>query len=120
MTTVHLQPGNAPQATRNPEPETRKPKTSSMFQFVLNFLRDFARLFHSSNFEADGADSRMPAAAIALTNGRKIVRRNMRSPRIGTHRHLGPETRIAHRYGVSRVRKQIVRNEFVVAFQTFA
>src|SRR5258708_2657517 len=86
-------------------------------QFLFYFRRDPPGLFHRSYFKTDGAYFGMSAPAVALADCGQIMIRCLGGPWIRTDRDLGAEALGAHRYRVGGVRKQIVRDEFVVAFQ---
>src|SRR6185312_9664821 len=80
------------------------------------FAGGAARLFDGADLEADGANSRTAAAAVALADSREIILQRTLCPRIGAHRNLGPERRSRDRNRIGGFREQIVRDKLVVAF----
>src|ERR1035441_4566361 len=84
-------------------------------QLRYNFRRDSPGLRQLAGSQADGAHARVSAAAVAFANRRQVVRGLPWGPWIRTHGNLCAETGAAHRNRIRGIRKQVIRNELVVA-----
>src|ERR1017187_716963 len=92
----------------------------SRFQFRHNPGGDGACPIEIPRVEADGANPRVAAPAVALANYRQVVLRDLRCPRIRAHRYLRTEAGGAHRNRVDGSRKEVIRDELVVALHVAA
>src|ERR1017187_8325687 len=86
----------------------------SRFQFRHNPGGDGACPIEIPRVEADGANPRVAAPAVALANYRQVLLRDLCCPRIRAHRYLRSEAVGVHRNRFIKIFKTVIRDELVV------
>src|SRR5215472_5836765 len=94
---------------------TEKKCTGSASQSRGDLFGDRSRSNNVARSERDGRHPRVPSTSVLLAQRSEVHFRRSFFPWIGSHRNFRARGRSAHAYSVKRIRKQIVRNEFVVA-----
>src|SRR5262245_50214049 len=86
-------------------------------QLFRNFSGSGSGILEFIRPERDCRDNRMAATAILFTKFCKVVHPLTRAPGIGANRNLGAQRRTAQADAVHAFRKEIVRDELVIAVQ---
>src|SRR5688500_16517078 len=89
--------------------------TTLAAKFFGDFGGDAASFVDRARLEADGSNTRMAAAAVALADRCEVVARLLGRPWVGADRHLGAKAGAHHGNGVDGVREQVIRDELVIA-----